>query len=353
MVASRRERSSASLGSEASVTGAEDGTPPVAKRSTVSLVEVSESTVIRLKLRSTAPARRAWSTGAGRSASVNANPSIVAMSGAIIPLPLVIPATRTVSPSSRASPARPLGEGVGGADGVRRRPPAFRGRRAESARRLAHRGPHRLCAEWLADDPGGREVHVFGRRVERFGDGPRRLDHRRLARRPGERVGVARVAEDGPGRAARDVLPAPVHRGGRATRPGEHPRDPGPRRERGQHHVGATPIAKLRRVRGEQNPGNGRKIGKARGGERRYRGRIAHEGLLVGSRVGGRPTGRSWQNSALAPTGSSLLPGANSRWPNGRDGLPGAPVSSPRGTGRPGSARGRSRASCAVGDLLA
>ena len=82
----------------------------MAKSSTVSLVEVSESTVIRLKLRSTAPASRACSTGAGRSASVNANPSIVAMSGAIIPLPLAIAATRTVSPSRRASPPAPFGK---------------------------------------------------------------------------------------------------------------------------------------------------------------------------------------------------------------------------------------------------
>ena len=40
---------------------------------------------------------------------MNAKPSIVAMSGAIIPLPLAIAATRTVWPSSCASPPAPFG----------------------------------------------------------------------------------------------------------------------------------------------------------------------------------------------------------------------------------------------------
>ena len=74
---------------------------PVAKRSSVSEVEVSLSTVMALKLSLTPSASSACSTGAAIGASVTTKESIVAMSGAIMPAPLAMPLMVTVaSPSS-------------------------------------------------------------------------------------------------------------------------------------------------------------------------------------------------------------------------------------------------------------
>src|SRR3546814_8590735 len=57
---------------------------------TVSLVDVSLSTVVQLKERSADRLSRVCSAGAGILASVNTKPNIVAMSGAIMPEPLAM-----------------------------------------------------------------------------------------------------------------------------------------------------------------------------------------------------------------------------------------------------------------------
>ena len=67
----------------------------MANSSTVSEVEVSESTVVQLKLASTPFFSSACMAPAGSFASVNTKHSIVAMSGAIMPLPLAMPVIRT------------------------------------------------------------------------------------------------------------------------------------------------------------------------------------------------------------------------------------------------------------------
>ena len=67
------------------------GAAPVAASSSVSLVEVSPSTVMQLKERSEASRSSARSTGAGSLASVATKASMVAMSGAIMPDPLAMP----------------------------------------------------------------------------------------------------------------------------------------------------------------------------------------------------------------------------------------------------------------------
>ena len=73
---------------------------PVANSNSVSLVEVSLSTVTALKLLSVAAESSACSTGAAIGASVATKDSIVAMSGAIIPAPLAMPLIVTsTSPS--------------------------------------------------------------------------------------------------------------------------------------------------------------------------------------------------------------------------------------------------------------
>ena len=64
---------------------------PVEKRTTISLVEVSESTVIALKVVSIFFFNNLFKTREGISASVNIYPSVVAMFGKIIPDPLAIP----------------------------------------------------------------------------------------------------------------------------------------------------------------------------------------------------------------------------------------------------------------------
>jgi hypothetical protein len=71
---------------------------PVAKKSKVSEVEVSLSTVTQLKLLSAPFFSRACSTGAAIGASVKTKDSMVAMSGAIMPAPLAMPLRVTSMP---------------------------------------------------------------------------------------------------------------------------------------------------------------------------------------------------------------------------------------------------------------
>ena len=78
---------------------------PVANKRTVSLVEVSLSTVMRLNDRATAADSAVWSTSGATARSVKTNPSIVAMSGAIMPLPLAMPTMWAAVPSTRADDA--------------------------------------------------------------------------------------------------------------------------------------------------------------------------------------------------------------------------------------------------------
>ena len=83
---------------------------PVANSSTVSLVEVSLSTVVQLKLAATPRASIACKAAAGIAASVKTKQSIVAMSGAIMPLPLAMPQMRTSVSPIRAVRVAALGK---------------------------------------------------------------------------------------------------------------------------------------------------------------------------------------------------------------------------------------------------
>ena len=73
-------------------------------------MEVSPSTVTALKVSAVAWTSRSCSTAGVRLASVATKPSRVAMSGAIMPEPLAIPAIRTFTPSISASATVPLGK---------------------------------------------------------------------------------------------------------------------------------------------------------------------------------------------------------------------------------------------------
>ena len=106
---SRAAANSAARGSRRDVIGS-IGARPVAATSTVSEVEVSLSTVTALKVRSVASESIFCSTSRSMAASVNTKPSIVAMSGAIIPEPLQNPAMVTRWPPSGSTSAAPLGK---------------------------------------------------------------------------------------------------------------------------------------------------------------------------------------------------------------------------------------------------
>ena len=81
---------------------------PDAISTTMSLVEVSESTEMRLNVRSVANRRAALQASEVSGASVVMTPSIVAMLGAIMPLPFAMPPTVTVRPSSSNETATSL-----------------------------------------------------------------------------------------------------------------------------------------------------------------------------------------------------------------------------------------------------
>jgi len=75
----------------------------------VSLVEVSPSTVMQLNDLSTLSRNSVCNSGAGRRASVNTKDSMVAMSGAIMPEPLAMPAMVTGLPPISVWRTAPLG----------------------------------------------------------------------------------------------------------------------------------------------------------------------------------------------------------------------------------------------------
>ncbi len=87
---------------------------PLARRRVVSLVDMSPSTTIMLKLSSTAARRASCKYGGETAASVAMKASMVAMWGAIIAAPLAIPATVIVLSGAKggdapAASARPRG----------------------------------------------------------------------------------------------------------------------------------------------------------------------------------------------------------------------------------------------------
>ncbi len=83
---------------------------PLAKPSMVSLVEVSPSTLTRLKVIFTASTKSFCHTARSRPASHSTTASMVAILGQIIPAPLVIPAKRTVPDERCTSLAANLGK---------------------------------------------------------------------------------------------------------------------------------------------------------------------------------------------------------------------------------------------------
>ena len=163
---------------------------PVANSSTVSLVEVSLSTVVALKLRAVPAASMACNRSGATTASVNTKHSMVAMSGAIMPLPLAMPVMRTVLPPMVAVRVDALGK-----VSVVMIP------RAASSHLPASSAPcsagsavvMRSCGQHLADHAGAGQEHLGGRAAEQGGGGIGGGLRRLAAAGAGEHVGVAGI----------------------------------------------------------------------------------------------------------------------------------------------------------------
>ncbi len=192
---------------------------PVAISSTVSDVEVSESTVVQLNDRSTPCFSSFCNTAAGIFASVNTKHSIVAMSGAIMPLPLAMPVIRTSCPPISAVLARCLREGIGGHDAAGGSLPPVLAQRIGSAGSAA---TSFSCGSTSPITP------VEATNTCRAGSPPGPPLPRPWPRRPapsrqaGEHVGVAGIHHHQPRLAALQRAAAPIHRRARALVGGEH-----------------------------------------------------------------------------------------------------------------------------------
>ena len=251
---------------------------PVANSSTVSLVEVSLSTVVQLKLRAVPLASMACRAGAGMAASVNTKQSMVAMSGAIMPLPLAMPVMRTGVPPISAVRVDALGEGVRGHDAARGGfPAALRQRGVQRGQG----GGDPLVRQHLADHAGAGEEDLVRAAAQQGGGGGGRGLRRLAATGAREHVGVAGIDHHAAGRAAGQRRAAPVDRRARAFVAGEHARDRRTRRQ-GDHHQVRPPLVADARRRGAQS----------HAAERRQRGQRNRE--RGGGQLGhGRPLGRA------------------------------------------------------------
>ena len=115
--------------------------------------------------------------------------------------------------------------------------------------------------ERLADHAGRSHEDLARPAVDRLRDGVGDDLHRLDPLVAGEGVGVARVDDQRPRLAPLELLAAPVDRGRRALRPGEHAGDLGGLIEHRHHHVRAPLVAHARRDGGEADPGDRRQVG--------------------------------------------------------------------------------------------
>ena len=186
-------------GSSASSIGAWRAAP-VATISSVSLVEVSPSTVTQFSDLSAASASSFCSTAPGTLASVKTKASIVAMSGRDHARALE-EAVDGDGPLADLGLARgELGEGVGRHDGGGGGGPGVLARRLDEA---GHDGRDLLPVERLADHAGRGHEHFVARAAQRLGDRPGALLDRLVAELAGEGIGVAGIDDDGADLAAR------------------------------------------------------------------------------------------------------------------------------------------------------
>ena len=111
--------------------------------------------------------------------------------------------------------------------------------------------------ERLADHPGRGDIHVGFEAIGGGGGGFRRELHRVPPTLAGEGIGVAGIDHE---RSCHPVLKpgsAPLDRGRRGLRPGEHAGDRGAGIEQREQQIGAAGIADARRASCEAHPVNG------------------------------------------------------------------------------------------------
>ena len=252
---------------------------PVAKTSSVSLVEVSPSMVTQLKVRSALSAtsalqRRGRDRCVGEDEAQHRRHVGLDHAGA-----LAEAVDHDIAAVDPGGARRQLGEGVGRHDRARCCVPGvglgLAGELAEQVGELAG-------VERLADDAGRGNEHLAGwaadRRCRRIG----RYDHRFHALLAGEGVGVAGVDDERPRFALAQAEGAPVD--GRRARlgAGQNAGDFGAWRQHGEQQVGAALVADAGFGRGKAHARNFRHVGQRGGRKRRDGGGLTH-GRLRGA----------------------------------------------------------------------
>jgi uncharacterized DUF497 family protein len=262
-----------------------------------SLVEVSPSTVMQLKLWSAASFASCASRPAANPASVATKPSMVAMLGRIMPAPLLMPVTVMILPPSSMTARGGLGHGVGGHDGVRRRVPVV-GRKIGLRRRQP--GDQALHRQVFEDHAGRKRQHLGALQPSSSRHGIAGLARRAHALLAGRGIGDAGIDHQRAQAAvARQVLAAQRHRRRAAAIPGKHPGGPTARRQLDQRQVAPVLLADAGLGGAEAHAGDGEQ------GFRGGSGVVDGHGLACGadskeSSQFSRPRPAPQQKSALA-----------------------------------------------------
>ena len=210
-----------------------------------------------------APAARS----AAIAASVKTKPSIVAMSGAIMPEPLAMPLIVTGTPSMLALAVAPFGKVsvvmmVRAAACQSSAPRPIQQRRQDRRRSCsAGSGSPITPVEAMNTSSVGQPSRPAAATAVR--------STASIAGAAGKRVGVAGVDDQPAGPPAGEGLAAPGDRRGTGLRLGEHAGDGGAGGQLGEQHVVAALIADARRAAGEAHAAHRRHFGKRRRRERR------------------------------------------------------------------------------------
>ena len=178
---------------------------------------------------------------------------MVAISGAIMPEPLAMPAIVTSLPPIRACGEAALGKGVGRADRFGRILPRSRAQPVFEGRQ---RRDQLVDRQRLADHAGRRDVDVLGVAAQQIGDRFRLAPHGGIARRADHDIGRARI-DDQPSRgAAWQDLAAPRDRMPGQRGPREQARDRAALGQLEKGQVGSSLIAQRRCMAGKAHAGH-------------------------------------------------------------------------------------------------
>src|SRR6266853_1965278 len=217
---------------------------PLASRATVSLVDWSPSTVMRLNERSTERRSTRGSESRATIASVARKQNIVAMCGSSMPTPLAMPPMVTGRPATSTRRAASFG----------REPPALR---REALHQLGQPGSDLVHRQRLADDAGGGDQDLARRDAQQLPGDPghlARVLHPLLA---GAHVRATRGGEDRLGPAVTHVLLRDEHRRALDLIGGEHRGRARGRRRVDEGQILLTARLDARRDAGGEDAGHG------------------------------------------------------------------------------------------------